>query len=61
MQFYVLIDMNGFSSLIDALGGVTVDVQAPVPVGGREDENGEWVDVAWYIEPGVQKLSLIHI
>lgn len=57
VQFYVLIDMNGFSSLIDALGGVTVDVQAPVPVGGREDENGEWVDVAWYIEPGVQKLD----
>jgi len=58
VQFYVLIDMHGFSALIDALGGVTVDVQERVPVGGREDEDtGEWVDVAWYIEPGVQTLD----
>ena len=32
VQFYVLIDMHGFSALIDALGGVTVDVQEQVPV-----------------------------
>lgn len=58
VQFYVLIDMHGFSALIDALGGVTVDVQEQVPVGGREDpDTGEWVDVAWYIEPGVQTLD----
>ncbi|NLA65935.1 MAG: LCP family protein [Leucobacter sp.] len=58
VQFYVLIDMHGFAALIDALGGVTVDVKEPVPVGGREDEDtGEWVDVAWYIEPGVQTLN----
>jgi LCP family protein required for cell wall assembly len=58
VQFYVLIDMHGFAALIDALGGVTVDVKEPIPVGGREDElTGEWVDVAWYIEPGVQTLN----
>lgn len=58
VQFYVLIDMNGFASLIDALGGVTIDVKEPIPVGGREDEvTGEWVDIAWYIEPGVQTLN----
>ncbi len=58
VQFYVLIDMHGFAALIDALGGITVDVKEPVPVGGREDEDtGEWVDIAWYIEPGVQTLN----
>lgn len=58
VQFYVLIDMHGFAALIDALGGVTVDVQVPIPVGGREDEvTGEWVDVAWWIEPGLQTLD----
>lgn len=58
VQFYVLIDMAGFAQLIDALGGVTVDVKEPIPVGGREDEyTGEWVDIAWYIEPGVQTLN----
>lgn len=58
VQFYVLIDMRGFASLIDALGGVVVDVKEPVPVGGHEDpDTGEWVDIAWYIEPGVQTLD----
>ena len=58
VQFYVLIDMHGFAALIDALGGVTIDVKERVPVGGREDEvTGEWVDIAWYIEPGVQTLD----
>lgn len=58
VQFYVLIDMHGFASIIDALGGVTIDVKEEVPVGGREDpDTGEWVDVAWYIQPGVQTLD----
>lgn len=58
VQFYVLIDMHGFSSLINALGGVTVDVKEPVPVGGHiDEETGELVDVVWWIEPGVQGLD----
>ena len=57
VQFYVLIDMNGFARLIDALGGVTINVTERVPVGGREDEYGDWVDLAWYIEPGLQTLD----
>ena len=58
VQFFVLIDMQGFASMIDALGGVTIDVKEPIPVGGREDElTGEWVDIAWYIEPGLQTLA----
>lgn len=58
VQFYVLLDMDGFAKLIDALGGVTIDVKERVPVGGHEDPNtGEWVDIAWWIEPGVQTLD----
>lgn len=57
VQFYVLIDMDGFASLIDALGGVTIDVKERIPVGGHEDEYGDWVDIAWYIEPGLQTLD----
>jgi anionic cell wall polymer biosynthesis LytR-Cps2A-Psr (LCP) family protein len=33
VQFTVLIDMAGFSSLVDALGGVTVTVDVPVLLG----------------------------
>jgi LCP family protein required for cell wall assembly len=33
LQYYVLIDMQGFSNLIDSLGGVTIDVPERTPIG----------------------------
>lgn len=33
LQYYVLIDMQGFSDLIDALGGVSIDVPERTPIG----------------------------
>ena len=56
VQFYVLIDMKGFEKLIDALGGVTVTVDEPLPIGG--DQYGNNVD--GYIEPGTQQLDGYH-
>lgn len=57
VQFYVLIDMQGFSKLIDALGGVTVTVNERLPVGGQIDEYGDLVGVDWWIEPGEQHMN----
>lgn len=58
VQFYVLIDMEGFSSLIDALGGVTIEVTQPIPIGGYEDPStGVWVDGDDYIQPGVHHMD----
>lgn len=58
VQFYVLVNMDGFSDIIDALGGVTVEVPERLPIGGRIDENtGELVDVDGWIKPGEQKLN----
>ena len=58
VQFYVLIDMNGFAKLIDALGGITVDVSQQIPINSYEDpDTGEWVDGDQFLEPGVQHLS----
>lgn len=58
VQFYVLVDMDGFSDIIDALGGVTVEVPERLPIGGRIDEfTGELVDVDDWIEPGEQHLD----
>jgi polyisoprenyl-teichoic acid--peptidoglycan teichoic acid transferase len=37
MQYYVLIDMQGFSDLINALGGVTIDVPEKVVLGKNGD------------------------
>lgn len=47
IPFYVMIDMQGFEQLIDALGGVTITVEERLPIGGDEDFNNVdgWVEV----------------
>lgn len=57
-QFYVLLNMDAFSNIIDALGGVTVNVPEPLPIGGGIDEyTGELVNVDEWIDPGEQHLN----
>ncbi|GAB3616075.1 hypothetical protein GCM10027416_06320 [Okibacterium endophyticum] len=56
IQYYVLIDMQGFSDLVDALGGVTINVTERVPLGGDENLNG----VAEWFEPGEQHMDGYH-
>jgi len=38
LQYYVLIDMQGFSDLIDALGGIDIAVADPVTLGKNGDQ-----------------------
>ncbi|CAN5210406.1 hypothetical protein BH11ACT4_BH11ACT4_01850 [soil metagenome] len=59
IQYYVLIDMQGFSDLIDALGGVTIDSVGRYPIAEPEalDENGDPPDGTPYIEAGVQHMD----
>ncbi len=49
IDYYVLINLEGFSRLVDALGGITVDVNYWVPIGG-EPSLGTLPDD--YIAPG---------
>jgi LCP family protein required for cell wall assembly len=56
IQYYALIDMQGFADLIDALGGVEITVKERLPIGG--DENLVGVDE--WIEPGTQQLDGYH-
>ncbi|GAA1943205.1 hypothetical protein GCM10009717_06990 [Agromyces allii] len=56
IQYYVLIDMQGFEQLIDALGGIDINVETRIPIGGDEDNNG----VDGWIEPGQQHLNGYH-
>lgn len=52
IQYYVLIDMQGFADLINALGGVDVCVEQRMPlVGDEESTPSEW------IEEGCQRLD----
>ena len=53
IQYLVTVDMAGFQQLIDALGGVTINVTQRIPIGGSEDLR----DVKAWIEPGVQHLD----
>jgi LCP family protein required for cell wall assembly len=57
IQYYVLIDMQGFVELIDALGGVVIDSPGRYPINGEPDENGEMIGVEGWIEPGVQTMD----
>lgn len=38
INYYVLIDLFGFRDLINALGGVVIDVKQPVLIGGKEGQ-----------------------
>ena len=56
VQYYALIDMQGFLDLVDSLGGVTVDVATAVPI--HTDET--FTTVAEWIGPGVVHLDGYH-
>lgn len=60
IQGYVLIDMAGFSQLIDALGGVNVNVGGWVPISGDDVGNGLHLPPTGWISPGVQTLNGYH-
>ena len=46
INYYALVDMRGFEHLIDALGGVKLDIAKAVPIGGGAAK------VEGYIQPG---------
>jgi LCP family protein required for cell wall assembly len=57
LDYYVEVNMAGFSSIIDAVGGLTVDVGPnPLPIGGITP-SGRHVKPDYYIPAGVQQLS----
>ncbi|MFF2606218.1 LCP family protein [Arthrobacter koreensis] len=58
IQSYVIVDMEGFSSLIDAMGGVKIDVGGWVPITAGEipGTNLHYPPDGW-IAPGVQTMD----
>lgn len=49
LDYFVLINLVGFKELIDALGGITVNINQRVAIGGSSDEGVEPRD---WLEPG---------
>src|SRR5690606_8706188 len=50
--YYVLIDMQGFSDLIDAMGGIHITLEERVAWGSNEDEYGNSIPPEGYLEAG---------
>lgn len=54
MDYYAMVNLQGFEDLVDALGGVEMVVERRIPIGGGSSK------VDGYIEPGDQKLDGFH-
>ena len=51
INYWAMVNLQGFRDLVDAVGGVTLNVRQPIPVGGLGS------DVTGYIKPGTRKLN----
>lgn len=48
VDYYVLVNMDGFKDFINALGGITLNVNYRIPIGGQTDKGippEEWIEV----------------
>lgn len=57
IQSYVLVDMAAFTQLIDSLGGIDINVQQRLPIGGQREDLS---DVKGWIEAGQQHMDGYH-
>ncbi|GAA2007972.1 LCP family protein [Brevibacterium samyangense] len=61
VQYYAMIDLKGFESLIDALGGISLVSGVRVPVSAPIDKStGEHGPVREWMEPGELELDGFH-
>lgn len=51
VNYWAMVDMRGFEDLVDAVGGVELNVRGRIPIGGVG------APISGYIEPGVQQLN----
>ena len=49
VDYYVLINLLGFQQLVDAIGGVTVNINEPIAINGNTDLN---IPPTGYLQPG---------
>ncbi|MGB3827175.1 MAG: LCP family protein [Ornithinimicrobium sp.] len=63
IDYTVIVNLEGFQDLVDAMGGVEIDVQERLPMGGRTTTNSQGRPMlvpgseSGYLEPGLQRLS----
>lgn len=58
VDYFVLVNLDGFRDIVDAFGGVTLTVERRLPIGGSYDANGAVREQPHaYLEPGRRKLN----
>ncbi|WP_309132683.1 LCP family protein [Brevibacterium sp.] len=57
LDYWASVDMAGFEDVVDAIGGVDIDVERPIPMGGGKSINGMPNKVNGWIDPGQQTLK----
>jgi LCP family protein required for cell wall assembly len=60
VHYYALVNLAGFQSVIDALGGITLRVGERLPIGGGHTMGGAPNPILGWIEPGLQHLDGYH-
>ncbi len=63
IDYTVIVNLEGFQDLVDAMGGVEINVQERLPMGGETTKNSQGQSVlvpgseSGYLEPGLQQLT----
>ncbi|MGY5763972.1 LCP family glycopolymer transferase [Brachybacterium sp. DNPG3] len=61
IDYYAMVNLQGFEDLVDAIGGVQIDVERRIPIGGGTNQStGGKYPITGYIEPGLQTLDGYH-
>lgn len=60
VDYTTVINLEGFTQLVDAMGGVEVDVKERVCIGCKVGPAGNVIGTTGWIEPGVQELDGFH-
>lgn len=60
IDYYALVNLDGFQQIVDALGGIELNVRTRVPVGSIVAGSGRCTRAQEWIEPGRQTLDGYH-
>lgn len=56
VHYFVMVNLEGFERMVDALGGVTIDVRYRVPIGTKLNQHtGTCTEALGWIEPGLNQ------
>ena len=60
IDYTTIVDLKGFEALVNAMGGVVINVKEKLPIGGHLNAAGNIYGVDSWIQPGVQLLDGFH-